>query len=224
MAYIKASYDFDFAGANADFERALTLEPGYATAHQWYGEILAAQRRTDEALEQFRLAAKLDPLAVIIPAVAGEALFNAGRLEESLQQLEMAKSISPTTAFIYLDLAFTHMLLGNYPQARAEIMERGRLDEISVTTVLATIDALENPELTDKAITEITRSILPDYVWGKAIYYAVLGEYELALESLELGFETGDPYSVRMHSMVIFDPLRENPRFQAMLAKMNLWP
>ena len=63
MAYIKASYDFDFAGANAGFERALALEPGYATAHQWYGEILATQRRTDEALEQFRLAAKLDPLA-----------------------------------------------------------------------------------------------------------------------------------------------------------------
>ena len=51
-----------------------------------------------------------------------------------------------------------------------------------------------------------------------------LGEYDLAPENLELGFETGDPYSVRMNSVVIFDPLRENPRFQALLAKMNLWP
>jgi adenylate cyclase len=224
MAYIKASYDFDFAGSNADFERALALEPGYATAHQWYGEILAVQRRTDEALEQFRLAAKLDPLAAIIPGAAGEALFNAGRLEESLLQFELAVSISPTTAFVHGDLAFTHMLLGNYPEAREAAIESGRLNGISVTAELATIDALENPELTDKAIAEIARSNLPDAVWGKAIHYAALGEYELALENLELGFETGDPYAVRMNSMVIFDPLRETPRFQALLAKMNLWP
>jgi len=170
------------------------------------------------------MAAKLDPLAVIIPAAAGEALFNAVRLEESLLQFEVAISISPTTAFVHGDLAFTHMLLGNYPEAREAAIESGRLRGISVTAELATIDALENPELTDKAIAEIARSNLPDAVWGKAIHYAALGEYELALENLELGFETGDPWSVRISSMVVFDPLRENPRFQTLLAKMNLWP
>ena len=51
-----------------------------------------------------------------------------------------------------------------------------------------------------------------------------LGEYELAMENLEKAFAEGDPLAIYMNQWPMLDPLRENPRFQALLAKMNLWP
>ena len=63
-----------------------------------------------------------------------------------------------------------------------------------------------------------------DGALGKASYLMMLNEPELALDSLEKGFAESDPYAVHMNRMSIYDPFRENPRFQALLAKMNLWP
>ncbi len=63
-----------------------------------------------------------------------------------------------------------------------------------------------------------------DGVFGKALQYALLKEYELTLESLEAGFAAGDPFAVHMNYIKLYDPLRDNPRFQAMLKEMNLWP
>ena len=64
-------YEYDIEGANADFEHAITLEPSYATAHQWYAEILAAQRRLDESLAQIDLAIAADPLSAAVSHVKG---------------------------------------------------------------------------------------------------------------------------------------------------------
>ena len=59
----------------------------------------------------------------------------------------------------------------------------------------------------------------------KALTPSILvGEYELALDSLERAFELGDPYAIPINRVSLYDPLRDNPRFQALLAKMNLWP
>ena len=54
--------------------------------------------------------------------------------------------------------------------------------------------------------------------------FMMLNEPELALDNLEKGFAESAPYMVHMNRMVIYDPLRENPRFQALLKKMNMWP
>ena len=52
----------------------------------------------------------------------------------------------------------------------------------------------------------------------------LLKEYELALDYLEQSFAEGDAYAIHMNRMDVYDPIRENPRFQALLAKMNMWP
>jgi serine/threonine-protein kinase len=92
-AYIKAMYDYDFPGANADFARAVELDPGYATGHQWYAEILAVQRRTDEALQQIELAIQADPLSAVIAHVKGWILMYTGRTDEALAQYQAARAL-----------------------------------------------------------------------------------------------------------------------------------
>jgi hypothetical protein len=59
---------------------------------------------------------------------------------------------------------------------------------------------------------------------GKSMYLVLLGEPELALDSLEKAFDEGDSYATHMKRLNVYDPLRDNPRFQALLKKMNMWP
>ena len=223
-AYIKSLYEFDMDGAISDYERAIELEPDYATAHQWYGELLAVQRRTDEALEQLRLAAEADPLSAVIAHVRGWILMYAGRLEEALEQYALARQLDPHMPPIVNNLGHINLMLGNYEEARALAKEYDLLIDLDVRPLLIVIDALENPALKDQALEALAGWELQEGVIGKSWYLMMLGEHEMALDNLEWAFERGDPYAIHMNRVLIYDPLRDNPRFQAMLQQMNLWP
>ena len=81
--YYKAFYDYDWEGANSDFLRAIEIEPGYATGHQWYAEALGSQGQIEEALQQTKLAAKADPLSAVIRHTPGYLLLYTNRLDEA---------------------------------------------------------------------------------------------------------------------------------------------
>jgi hypothetical protein len=117
------------------------------------------------------------------------------------------------------------MVTGRYDQARAHCLQFASLTDQDPTTDLAVIDALENPELLGYALNRIEKDAdLQDGAHGKALYLMMLNEPELALDNLEKGFAESEGYMVHMKRIRIYDVLRENPRFQALLKKMNLWP
>ena len=225
QAYIKAMYEYDITGAMADFEKAMTLEPGYATAYQWYGELLAAQRRTDEAMYQLQLASELDPLAPIMPHVKGWIIAYSDHPEKAFEHFQKALELNPHMQATIGNLADLHTRLGQYEQARARTIEYAQLVGFDPTAILAVIDAVENPALKDRALMLLNEpGAIREGTTEKAFQLALLGEYDLALENLEQTFEAGDPYAIHMNRFNVYDPLRENPRFQALLKKMNLWP
>lgn len=100
LAMIRASFDWDWAAAEAGFRRASEINPNYATTHHWYSHLLRALRRFDEALDEIRRAQSLDPLSLIINSNVGSALFYAGRYAEAEAQykrvLEMNARFAPT--------------------------------------------------------------------------------------------------------------------------------
>jgi TolB-like protein len=224
-AYIRFMYEHDYEGATADFQRAIKLDPGYATAYQWYGELLAVLRRTDEALEQLDIAAQLDPFSLIITHVKGWILIGAGRYAEALDQYGMALPMGPDNFIILANMEILYLLTGNYNEARRFARLAANTQGYDPMPAIAVADALENPGLTPRALEmmEGWEGAL-DGATTKALYLAILGEDELALANMERASKTGDPYGVHMNRMVIYDGLRENPRFQALLASMNLWP
>jgi Tfp pilus assembly protein PilF len=64
LGYVMSQYDYDFAGAERELKRAIELNPKYATAHQWYGEVLTYVGRLDEASAEFQRSLEIEPLSL----------------------------------------------------------------------------------------------------------------------------------------------------------------
>jgi TolB-like protein len=223
-AYIKAMHYYQWEEAEAEFKRAIELSPNYRTAHQWYAEMLAVLRRTDEAMAQLAIAAEVDPLAAIIPHIEGWVLLHAGRPQEAKQSYLNALRLDPGFPYAIGNLGWTHLHLGEFEEARARYREVAELLDEDPGKDLLLVDAMENPAFRDEAIRKLGEVPIPSQPFDVPVAFMLLGEPELALERLEQNFEAGGPYAPHINRIVLFDPLRDDPRFQAMLAKMNLRP
>ena len=224
-AYIKFMYDYDLKGAHEDFDKAISIDPGYATAHQWLGELLAAEGHLDAALNQLALARRADPLAPIIPHDSGWVLMYSDRKEEAFGYYREALKLDPNFQAAIGNLMTLNQITGRYDQARAHAHELARVVANDISADLAVIDALENPALKPRALELVSQAAaLPDGTMGKAFYFMILGETKLSLDYLEKAFAEGDSYAIHMKRMDIYDPVRDHPRFQALLKEMNLWP
>ena len=223
-AYIKAMHYYQWEEAEAEFKRAIKLNPDYRTAHQWYAEMLAVLRRTDEAMAQLEIAGEVDPLAPIIPHIRGWVLLHAGRIEEAKQHYQDALRLDPGLPYAIDNLAWTHLQLGEFEQARARFREVAELLDEDRGNELALVDAMENPAFRDEAIRRFGEVPVPSQPFHVPLAFMMLGERDLALDSLERNFEAGGPYAPHINRVVLYDPLRDDPRFQALLAKVNLWP
>jgi serine/threonine-protein kinase len=225
-AYMKFMHDYDFDGAREDFLRAIELEPTYPTARQWYGEYLASQGDVEGALAQFHKGAELDPLAPVIWHVAGWTATQNDRFEEGIGYYQRVLEISPNFETTHGNLARTYARLGEYDLSRQysdrrlELAGQGRGVKYTVT------DAMENPLLKAEVLEDMASKpdIYADGALFNAYDYMLLGEADLALTSLEKGLENGDPYATAAGWVSIYDTLRDDPRFQAHLAKINMWP
>ncbi|MGH3429109.1 MAG: tetratricopeptide repeat protein, partial [Mycobacteriales bacterium] len=107
LAHIKLIYDWDWKGAETEFRRAIALNPGYATAHQWYALYLNAVGRTPEAIEQLDLAQELDPLSPTIQTAIAEAWYFGRDYQRSEAAARKALELDPEFALGYLVLGRT---------------------------------------------------------------------------------------------------------------------
>ncbi len=223
--YYKAAFDYDWDGANRDFAKAIALQPRYATAHHWFGEVLVAEGRLEEALDQLHAAAEADPLSAVIRHVPGYFLLYSNRLDEAEAQYLYTLELDPNFLWTFQNLDILYTLRRDYAKARKMAQRHAELKGTDPAPDLARIDALENPELKPRALALLEqRQDILEGVFGRAMQYALLGEQDLALASLERAFEAGDPWAIHMNWVFIYEPLRSNPRFQAMLEKMHQLP
>jgi TolB-like protein/Flp pilus assembly protein TadD len=108
LGMVKLYRRWDWAGAEADFKRAIELRPNYATAHHWYSIVLRGKGRFDEAVAQARLALELDPLSPIMNANLGDVYFFARRFDDAIRQHRIGRDLDPAFAptHLYLGMAF----------------------------------------------------------------------------------------------------------------------
>ena len=114
LAVVMMQYDWDWAGTEREFQRAIELNPNYATAHQWYAEYLAAMGRLDEAIAKVKRAEELDPLSFIISWNVGRILIFARQYDQALEQGRKMLELYPTSDWAneILALAYEQSGLG----------------------------------------------------------------------------------------------------------------
>jgi tetratricopeptide (TPR) repeat protein len=220
-AYRKAVFERDWASAERDYLRAIELDPDYATAHQWYAELLVISRRWDEAVEQASQAYALDPLAPAPNFIYGLTLDFSGRSEEALARFKAGVEHGPDVVNAHYLLAFHYVRQGDYERAAVAFDRVAEIHGSDRQVYRAYLAALSDSTRIDAAVGALTSSPVFGTI-GAAEYLANLGRFDETLAALEHANEVGNPYLPWANAMPEFDGMRSDPRMVAFLARLGL--
>jgi TolB-like protein/Tfp pilus assembly protein PilF len=225
LAFCLDGFDWDFNSAGKEFQRAIELNPGYATAHHWYAWHLSLLGRYDQAIAEMKKAENLDPLSLIINADLAELLVLAHSYDESIRQSRKTIEMDPNFALAHNQLAQAYLQKHMNDEAIAELQKAAQLSGGS-STVLANLArayaASGKRSEAIKLLDDLKKRSNPIYSHGSevAVVYAALGETDQAMNWLEKGYEE------RLNPGVLlrpgFDPLRSDPRFEDLVRRIGL--
>ena len=217
--------EWDWAGAEHEFNRATELNPNLAEAHHRYSVYLTNVGRHTEALAEIKRAQELDPLRIVLRDQEGAALYFARRYDEAVQQLQNVIKLDPDDRFAHAYLGYTYEAKGMYAQAIAEYQKRIRIEGETTSTLcyLGYALAMSGKRSEAQAILDKLKTT-KEYVSPAelAVLYFGLGDKEGALTSLERAYAAHD---LQMQSLKIdshYDSLRSDPRFQDLLRRVGL--
>jgi serine/threonine-protein kinase len=217
----------DWTGAEAAFARAIELNPGYATAHHWQAMHLANLGRLDEAIAAIRRAQALDPLSLIINTEAGRLLYFSRQYDAAVAQYSRTLEMDPNFALAHGHLGTVLVAKGLYTEAIAEF-ERAESARAPIALV-GRIRAYALSGRRDEAL-RFSQRMLPQLENGFAPPYAMavlsvsLRDYDGALAWLEKGTEGTYFGAWFLKVDPVWDVLRPNPRFQAVVRRAGLAP
>lgn len=217
--------DFNFALARKEFEKAIQLDPGYATAHHWYAFYFAAIGEHDRALEEIRKAKRIDPSSLIINTDYGQILYYARRFDEAARHMEEVVALDPNFAQARIVLALAYMRTARHDEAIREMRAGEKLhgyrnDRTGYATALAT--AGRHAEARRIIEEVLANPAPPGEEQGLAEAYAALGEKELALDWLERAYRARRAGVALMNVEPKLDSLRGEPRFDELVQRLGL--
>jgi tetratricopeptide (TPR) repeat protein len=225
LAQITFYYDGDSPGAEAEFHKAIVLNPSYATAYQWYGLLLLYNGRFDEAVTQFKRAQELDPLSLIITADLGRVYFYAGNYEAARQVAERMLNYDPDFALTHDSLGQVYAWTGKYKEAIDELQRYYALSghDPDALVLMAQTHALGGQREQALALLRQLQDPKSGYIspYSFASIYACLGDRPQAYEWLEKAFRE---HAVGLLALAVdpaFRNFRSEPRFQQLLKKVG---
>ncbi|HEV2175863.1 MAG TPA: tetratricopeptide repeat protein [Terriglobia bacterium] len=227
LAYEKVVNEWDWPGADENYQRALALDPNYAVAHQGYAFFLAAMRRPDEAVREINRALELDPLSLAVNYNAGWVYLVAGRDEEALEQLKRALDIDPRNAVVHGNLGLAYERIGRYDLAIGEFRRAQQLSDGYSPYAVCVACAYARAGRKDAA-RQALRGLLAGPGWAKvapfnfAETYAALGDKDQAFRWLERSVDDRSCTVAEINTDPVLDPLRSDARFVALRRRFKL--
>jgi TolB-like protein/DNA-binding winged helix-turn-helix (wHTH) protein/Flp pilus assembly protein TadD len=210
--------EFNWSAAGREYQRALQLNPNYATARQWYSFLLWMTNKHDEALREMDHARQLDPLSLIIITDEARLLSVAHQTDQAIGLLQKAINLDPNFAEAHRVLAIAYVQKGQDFQGIAEARRGIDLDPNDTERAsLGYVYAMAGkPELARKILTELGkttdgRRVSPVYL---SFIHVGLAEKNEAFSCLEEAYQDRSALLAQLQFEVIFDPLRSDPRFQ----------
>jgi TolB-like protein len=217
--------EWDWPAAEAAFKRAIELNPNYAQAHAYYSHFLNIVGRPDEAMAQIERALELDPFNGLYHALHGVDLNFVRRYDDAIAEFRMALRLTPGLPFAKNGLTIALHFNGSYEEAVAA--QKSYLSAVGdVEGEAALTEGYAEGGYTEAmrrlAETMAERSLRTNTRAGQvAGLFIRAGENELALEWLERAFADHDP-NMPYLLLPTYDGVRDDPRFQDLLRRMNL--
>src|SRR5580658_8409220 len=225
LAFCLDGFEWDFEAAGKEFQRAIELNPNYATAHHWYAWHLGLLGRYDEAIVEMRKAESLDPLSLIINADLAELLVLAHHYDESIAQSRKTIDMDPNFALAHNQLAQAYLQEHIYDEAVTELKKAVQLSGDSPTCIAnlarAYVASGKRSEA-EKLLSDLKKRSNSAYSNAPeiAIIYVSLGDTDQAMNWLEKGYEERFNPGVLLRPG--FDPLRSDPRFEDLVRRIGL--
>jgi TolB-like protein len=225
LAVVKAWTDWDWAGAELEFKKAIELNPGFPDAHIYYSHLLNNLGRMEEAIAQGNRATELDPYNALFHGLFGVTLAMARRYDDAIFQARLALKTDPNDSIGLLALWISYEKKQMYKEAVAaaeatykaiynldisDAMDRGFAEKGFQTAMKRGTEAFE-------AYSK-KNFVLPT---DMAMLLCYSGDNKRAMDWLEKGYEIHDP-AMPYLGLPTYDPLRSDPRFQDLLRRMKL--
>jgi serine/threonine protein kinase/Tfp pilus assembly protein PilF len=227
LGWVTFIYDWDWAGAEREFRRAVELNPHYSTARQWYSWFLAAMGRLDEAVTQGRTAIDLDPASVSIRRSMGWLQYYARQYDGALDNLRRALAMDPTAGETHRLLGLVYLRQGLHDEAAAafrEALSHSESDALALAGLGHVAAARGRKDEARAVLQELHDRARSRYVSpvAQAGLYVTLGESDHAFEWMEKAYQDRRGWLAYLRIEPMLDGLRADPRFHRLLERMRL--
>jgi class 3 adenylate cyclase/TolB-like protein/Flp pilus assembly protein TadD len=227
LAYVKFRIDWDWAGADQEFQRALQLKPGYARAHEWYALYLLIMERFDDAMKEMMRAQELDPLSASVNTGIGRIYHFEYKTEEAVAQFKKTLELDPEYAEAYFGLGMTYTVARRYDEAITVMKKAIQLsgNRLVMVSMLGFTEGLAGrKEQTRRIIRNLhaldQKSHVSPYYFG--ILEMGLGKMDAAYEYFEKAYKERDGILIFLAADPIAEASWNDPRFGAIVKNMGL--
>ena len=220
-------YDRNYPEAQREYQRAIQLNPNYATTHQWYGvTYLAKMGRFDEAIAELKRAQELDPLSLPINADFGNTYIQARQYDKAIEQLRKTLEMDQSFYFAHALLGMAYQMKGDFQNAIAEYQQARRLnDDPFVLALLGNIYAVSGRKDEALKILDQLKQLSTQrfvYAYGIALVYVGLGDKDQAFQWLEKSFQDHEARINRLKVDPLFDSVRSDARYADLIHRIGL--
>jgi len=228
LAWATTYSDYDFVAVEREFERAIELNPRYATAHEWFGMVLALLGRFEEGYTEAMRAVRLDPCSSVMHWALSFVCWCGRRYDDSIEYCNRALELDSAFTPAYWQLGVTHLSKGMYGPACGFFKQADDLspDVPIILAYLATVHAASgDSQALDDSLARLNKISSHRYVspYLMARIYAVL-DHAKALEWLERGYQQRAEWMVLLKTESGFDAMRTEASFQDLMRRMNFRP
>ena len=220
-------YDWNWSEAELQYKRALELSPNYAPAHLEYGRFLQALGRIDEAMKHMTYAVELNPMDLGTREVVGFVTYAARQYDSAISQFNELAASYPGLGDCGLGWSYRSKKM--YPEAIAALqrgLARSQRNPVILAS-LASVYGLAGRKREAVKLIEELKERSPQHYISNSLFaeaYIGLGEKDEAMSWLEGAYEEHDQWMVYIKSYPGWDTLRSEPRFQALVRRMNFPP
>lgn len=226
LGLIRFQYDWDWRGAEEEFNEALRINPSYAPAHHFFADYLKAMGRFDEALAEIVKAQELDPLNLAINTGVGHVLYLSRQYDKSIEQYKKAVDLDPNFTLTHIWFGRPYLEKGMYSEAISELQTAVKLSGEG-TLALAMLGhgfasggrAEDAKKVLDQLLERSKTRYVPSY-W-LAVVYNGFKDREQVIKWLGKAYEERSSWLVWCNVEPRFDWLRDDTAFKSMMQAMK---